>query len=55
MSIMMKKGISKEYEVESLILNEENVDKLFSIDCSSPKSTKTFTKNPTVDSSKAGI
>lgn len=29
MSIMMKKGISKEYEVESLILNEENVDKLY--------------------------
>ena len=25
----MKKGISKEYEVESLILNEENVDKLY--------------------------
>ena len=29
MSNMMKKGISKEYEVESLILNEENVDKLY--------------------------
>ena len=29
MSIMMKKGISKEYEIESLILNEKNVDKLY--------------------------
>lgn len=29
MSIRFQKGTSKEYEVESLILNEENVDKLY--------------------------